>query len=246
MGDRTLPLTGERTVPGVVHENYWFARHVAAYTFAASRAHRLRTLDAGCGEGYGTRMLADTAAHVVGVDVAPDVVAHARAAYPGLDFLEADLGRVPSPDATYDLVVSLQVIEHLPDIPGFVTEMARILRPGGEFVCATPNRLTFTPDGDLPVNPFHTVEFTADELADQLSTHFAVHAVLGLHHGPRLRVVERLARRPLPDLVLSAPPQEWPRGLEALVARIRPADFRLRRPHPDESLDLVAVAKRPR
>ncbi|HVM13534.1 MAG TPA: class I SAM-dependent methyltransferase [Egibacteraceae bacterium] len=245
MADHPLPLTGERTVPGLDHENYWFARHVAAYAFAARRAGGLRVLDAGCGEGYGARMLDDVAAHVVGVDLVGDVVAHARGAYPGVEFLEADLCDLPLPDACVDLVVSLQVIEHLPDIPRFVAEMARVLRPGGELVCATPNRLTFTPGSDTPVNPFHTVEFTASELRDTLAGPFAVQDILGLRHGRRLRAVEGLARRSLPDLVLGAPPQEWPRWLAALVARVRPGDFRLRADDLDTSLDLVALARRP-
>lgn len=246
MGDHTLPLTGERTVPGIADENYWFARHVAMYELAASRARRRTVLDAGCGEGYGTRMLADTAAQVSGVDIVGEVVAHARSTYPDVAFIEADLCDLPLPDDGLDLVVSLQVIEHLPDIPRFVAEMARVLRPGGEFVCATPNRLTFTPGSDVPVNPFHTREFTAAELRETLSEHFTVRTVLGLHHGPRLRAVERLAGRTVPELVLATPPRQWPRWLRALVTRVGPRDFRLRSTDLDGSLDLVAVAAVPR
>lgn len=246
MGEHSLPLTGERTVPGVAHENYWFTRHVAAYALAASRAQRRTVLDAGCGEGYGARMLAETASRVTGVDLDPGVVTHARATYPGIDFLQADLCDLPLPDDGLDLVVSLQVIEHLPDIPRFVAEVARVLRPGGEFVCATPNRLTFTPGSDTPVNPFHTREFTAAELRETLAAHFTVRTVLGLHHGPRVRAVERIARATLPELVLAAPPEEWPRWLTVVVARLRPRDFRLGPTDLDASLDLVAIAAVPR
>lgn len=246
MGEPTLPLTGERTIPGIEHENYWFMRHVAAYRFAASRAQRRAVLDAGCGEGYGTRMLAETADRVVGVDIVGAVVAHARSAYPDITFVQADLCDLPFPDGDVDLAVSLQVIEHLPDIPRFVAEMARILRPGGEFVCATPNRLTFTPGGDSPVNPFHTREFTAAELHETLAEHFTVRTILGVHHGPRLRAVERVTRRSLPELLLEAPPEHRPRWTQAVVRRVRPADFRLEATDVDASLDLVAVAAVPR
>lgn len=246
MAEHPLPLTGERTLPGIPEENYWFTRHVAAYAFAVGRAGRRRILDAGCGEGYGTRLLADAAEHAEGVDGAPAVVQHATAAYPGVRFSHADLCELPHADGSFDLVVSLQVIEHLADIPGFVREMARVLRPGGELVCATPNRLTFTPGGTAPINPFHTREFTAAELRDTLSAAFTVRAVLGVHHGPRLRAVEALTRRAVPDLLLAATPDRWPRWLAALVTRVRPDDFRVRAAAVDASLDLLAVAETPR
>ncbi len=163
MSDHTLPLTGERTVPGVAIENYWFARHVAAYRFAVGRSRGLRVVDSGCGEGYGTAMLAATARTALGVDRDGAVVAHARRAYPGVEFAEADLCRLPLPDAAFDAVVSLQVVEHLPDVGRCLAEAARVLRPGGELLCATPNRLTFSPGG-APVNPFHVREYAPAEL----------------------------------------------------------------------------------
>ncbi|HVM21300.1 MAG TPA: class I SAM-dependent methyltransferase [Egibacteraceae bacterium] len=241
-----LPLTGERTVPGVAEENYWFQRHVAAYRFAASRCQGLRVLDAGAGEGYGTAMLAETAAEAVGVELVDDVVAHARHAYPRLKFIQADLCEMPLPHASFDAVVSLQVIEHLPDIGRYLAEIERVLRPGGEFICATPNRLTFTPDSDTPVNPFHVIEFSPDELSDLLGRRFRVKAVLGLHHARRVRAVERLARRPFTDLVLDRPPEQWPRWLRRAVRAVRPDDFRLRADALDDSLDLVAIVARHR
>lgn len=241
--DGGLPLTGERTAPGIVHENYWFARHVAAYTLAARRARGVVVLDAGCGEGYGTRILAGAAARVLGVDRVPDVVAHARRAYPEADLLVADVCDLPLADESVDLVVSLQVIEHVAAPDRLVAEAARVLRPGGELLCATPNRVTFSPGAAAPTNPFHIREFTAGELFEELSRALSVTGVLGLHHGPRLRALERLARRGLPNLLLATPPDAWPRWLRAAVARVRPADFRWRGTH--GSLDLLALGRRP-
>lgn len=240
-----MPLTGERTVPGIPHENYWFIRHVVAYEFAAARAAGKVVLDAGCGEGYGVAMLAGVAQGAVGVDLDAPTIAHARASYPGADFVEGNLVDLPVDDASVDLVVSFQVIEHLWDIPAYLAEIARVLRPGGEFLCATPNRLTFTPDSDTPTNPFHAVEFSPAELTAELSKVFRVSALLGVHHARRLRTVERLARRSLPDLQLERPPEEWPRWLGAVVTRVRPSDFSLRADRLDDSLDLLAVAVKP-
>lgn len=246
----SLPLTGERTVPGIPHENYWFQRHVVAYRFAQARCAGLSVMDAGCGEGYGAAMLADRAAAVTGVELVPDVVAHARAAYPGdahpgLSFLEADLCRLPLPDASFDAVVSFQVIEHLPDIGRYLDEVHRVLKPGGEFLCATPNRLTFTPDSDTPVNPFHVKEFSPAELAECLASRFRVKAMLGVHHGRRIRALERLARSPITELQFAGAPRDWPRWLRVAVARVRPADFVLKAADVDASLDLLAVAEKP-
>lgn len=247
----SLPLTGERTVPGIPHENYWFQRHVVAYRFALARCAGLSVMDAGCGEGYGAAMLSERASRVTGVELVPDVVAHARAAYPAerhptVEFVEADLCRLPLPDGSFDSVVSFQVIEHLPDIGGYLDEIHRVLRPGGEFLCATPNRLTFTPDSATPVNPFHVKEFTAGELAECLGSRFRVKAVLGVHHGRRIRGLERMARRSIMDLQFAAPPERWPRWLRVAIAGVRPGDFTLKAADVDASLDLLAVAEKPR
>ena len=237
-----LELTGERTVPGIPEENYWFQRHVAAYLFAAQRCAGKRVLDAGSGEGYGCALLSDIATSVVGVELVGDVVGHARTAYPTLQFLQADLCEMPIDDSSVDVVVSLQVIEHLPDIGRYLDEIARVLVPGGELICATPNRLTFTPDSDAPVNVFHVKEFTAAELRETLATRFDVEAVLGVHHGPAITDVERDFDTFFPNLVLSAPPERWPGWLQAVVSAIRPSDFVIHGDEIDASLDLVALA----
>ena len=76
-----LSLTGERTLPDVPEENYWFQRHLAVYEWIAARAHGRRVVDLACGEGYGSAVLARTAASVVGVDANPEAFEHARLKY---------------------------------------------------------------------------------------------------------------------------------------------------------------------
>ena len=81
-----LALTGERTLPDVPEENYWFRRHLAVYEWIAPRVRGLHVLDMACGEGYGSAVLARSAATVVGVDANPEAFEHARARYPHVTF----------------------------------------------------------------------------------------------------------------------------------------------------------------
>ncbi|HEY8340131.1 MAG TPA: class I SAM-dependent methyltransferase [Egibacteraceae bacterium] len=236
-----LPSTGERTVPGITVEHYWYQRHVAAYRFAAHRCRGARVVDAGCGEGDGTAMLAETAT-VTGIDRDGDVLAHARRSHPGVAFVQGDVCALPLPDASVDAVVSLQVVEHVAAPERMVAEAARVLRDGGELLCATPNRLTFS--RSAPTSPFHVFELAPDELVELLSPYFRITALLGVHHGRRLRALESLSRRPLPDLLLASPPEGWGPLLRSVVPRVRADDFVLRADRVEASLDLLAVATR--
>jgi SAM-dependent methyltransferase len=237
-----LMLTGERTLPGIPEENYWFQRHVIAYRYAADLVRGKDVLDAGAGEGYGSAMLAAKARSVVGVDLEPDVVDHAAASYPAVTFRAADLLALPFPDETFDALVSLQVIEHLTSPREFVTECVRVLRPGGLLLIATPNRLTFSPTGIR--NPFHTVEFAAAELRSVLEPKLTVERVAGTFHGPRIRLLEALIRGSFAERQIVQPVPEWPGWLRRAVGRVKASDFRIRDTNVDRSLDLIAESRK--
>jgi len=240
--DEPIPLTGERTAPGIPEENYWFQRHVIAYIDAAERVRGMRVLDAGCGEGYGTDLLAATAREATGADLDPDVIDHAAARYPRARFDAANLVALPYADASFEAVVSLQVIEHLHTPQEFLAECARVLAPGGLLIVSTPNRLTFSPHGIR--NPFHTFEFAAPELQSSVARHFQTVEMLGTFHGIRINALELMLRRSFPERLISQPAPEWPRWLRAGVARVRPSDFVLRGDRLAEALDLIAIARR--
>ena len=243
-----LPLTGERTVPGVPEENYWFRRHEVAYRFALSCVAGKRVLEVGCGEGYGTALLARSAAQIVGIDYDALTIAHASARYPQASFLRANLAALPLPDAAVDVVATLQVIEHVWNHAEFVGECLRVLRPGGQLLVTTPNRLTFSPGRETPVNLFHTKEFTAGELAALLAANgFAIHAVFGLHAGERLTALDS-RHAGFVDAQLATPPDDWPADLRADVAAVTADDFVIASADErdvDASLDLVVLAGRP-
>jgi SAM-dependent methyltransferase len=238
---RDLPLTGERTLPGIPAENYWFRRHVVAYRFAARLVVGAQVLDAGCGEGYGAELLAASAAEATGVDLDAAVVAHARGRYGRARFRQGDLLALPFPDASFDAVVSLQTIEHLAEPRAFVAECARVLRPGGRLILSTPNRLTFSREGVR--NPFHTYEFAPDELRALVASRSSIETFAGTFHGARLRAYERLLRMPFQERLLQQPAPEWPSWLRMAVRRTRERDFAIRTDHIDRSLDLIVVAR---
>ncbi|MCD2189300.1 class I SAM-dependent methyltransferase [Actinomycetospora soli] len=243
----TLPLTGERTVPGIPAENYWFRRHEAVYLALRDDCRDAVMLEAGVGEGYGAALLAGVADRVLGLELEKATADHVRRRY-GLDVVRADLQRLPLPDASVDVVVNLQVIEHLWDQPGFLRECARVLRPGGRLHCSTPNRLTFSPGhalDDRPLNPFHTRELAAEDLTAMLpDAGFSRVDVRGLHHGAGLR--ERDARHggSIVDaqIALALSGEAWPAALLDDVTAVTVDEFDLRADDVDASLDLVVTA----
>ncbi len=254
-----LPLTGERTVPGIAEENYWFRRHEIVYARLLERCAGATVLEAGSGEGYGANMIADVATRVIGLDYDTGAVEHVRAAYPRVEMMQGNLAELPLGDASVDVVVNFQVVEHLWDQGQFLRECLRVLRPGGELLISTPNRITFSPGRDTPLNPFHTRELNAAELSELLvQAGFRVETMAGVHHGPALVDLDQRWGGSFIDAqierALAGDP--WPDELTAAVAGVRIDDFELRPlpaatapggwgPDIDASLDLVSIAVKP-
>lgn len=165
-----MDFTGERLVPDQQRDSDLYHEHMARYLFAAQWAQGRDVLDAGCGAGYGSAVLASAGAQsVLGVDIAPDAVAYAQQHYScsGLAFAVKDIGHLDLPDAGFDLIVSFEVIEHLDDPALLVQSAARLLRPDGLFVVSTPNAATY-PAG----NPFHKHEMALAEFEAVLGCSF--------------------------------------------------------------------------
>ena len=247
--DAVLPLTGERTIPGLDVENYWFRRHEVVYQQMAPRCAGREVLEAGCGEGYGAELISRVARRVIALDYDEATVAHVRARYPQVEVMHGNLAQLPLPDASVDVVVNFQVIEHLWDQAQFVRECARVLRSSGLLMVSTPNRITFSPGRDTPINPFHIRELNAEELTELLGeAGFAPVGVYGVFHGPRLAEMDARHGGSIIDAQIARAVEDapWPPELLADVAAVTAADFDVVDDRDiNASLDLVAIAVRP-
>jgi SAM-dependent methyltransferase len=229
-------LTGERTLPGIPEENYWFRRHVAAYRLAARMA-RGRILDAGSGEGYGTAILTRRGS-VVGLDRDEDAVTHAARRYRPIRLIRGDLARLPVAPRSVDTLVALQVIEHLEDDASFLEAAGEILRPGGRVILSTPNRATF-PTG---LNPFHVRELDPPELRSLLASRFRSVRILGIEHRAPLALLDRFLGEPVQQRLVRVPWERQPGWLRAVLGTVTSRDFRVS-VRADTALDLVGICQ---
>jgi 2-polyprenyl-3-methyl-5-hydroxy-6-metoxy-1,4-benzoquinol methylase len=167
----------ERFVPGAM-SGVIEAEHTGRYAWVAPIAAGRRTLDAGCGVGYGAAMLARAgAASVVGADIDPAAIAQARQREPSAEFIVADVSEMPFDDAEFELAVCFEAIEHVVDQDKALDELRRVLAPGGVLAISSPNRGVYEPG-----NPHHTREFTPDELSAALCARFK-HVTLYRQHA---------------------------------------------------------------
>jgi len=141
------------------------------YIFASRFVKNNVVLDCGCGVGYGSYFLSHKAKKVVGIDISSRAIEKAKNTYKrkNLNFYVMDVCNLNFEKNTFDIVVAFQLIEHLRDPLRFIEEIKRVLKPGGVFILATPNkRVTSLGDSSLgdsrPICPFHEKEFDALEL----------------------------------------------------------------------------------
>jgi SAM-dependent methyltransferase len=183
-----LELTGERTLPDVPEENYWYRRHLVVYEWIAARTVGRRVVDMACGEGYGSEVLARGARAVVGVDANPEAHEHARLRYVRQN-LRFERTLVETFSEPCDAVVFLQTIEHVQN-PGEILEHFKsMLAPGGIAYVSTPNLLTLAPPGaEKSENPWHVKEYRAEEFRALCEAHFEQVELWGLFHARKLAV----------------------------------------------------------
>ena len=241
--------------------------HEVSYRFAQARVAGAKVLDLGCGSGYGSKMLAEVAGHVTGADVSANAVAHARREFsrPNLEFAELPAaGGLPFEDQSFDAVVCFQVIEHVPDDRHFVREIARVLRPGGVAILATPDRSTRLFSWQKPWNRWHLREYSAARLENVLRSAFGETEMFFMSGTPsvielELKRCRRLKWATIPFTLPGLPDALRFRGLSflrSLSSRMSgggeqptfgfgPEDLSIGK-DPAMSVNLLAVARRPR
>jgi 2-polyprenyl-3-methyl-5-hydroxy-6-metoxy-1,4-benzoquinol methylase len=240
-----LALTGERTLPDVPEENYWYRRHLVVYEWIAERTAGLRVVDMACGEGYGTDVLSRRAATVVGVDANPEAHDHARLRYTQSNVRFArDLVETFAEPA--DVVVFLQTIEHVRNPDEVLEHFKSLVADSAEpaVYITTPNLLTLAPEGaEKSENPWHIKEYRPEEFRALCEAHFSSVEVHGLFHARKLAVHEFALKRLAWD-AMHARLGITKRFYDWFTPAIAASDFVLSAERPLEgALDFLAVCR---
>ncbi len=248
-------ITGERVSTAQGGFNPSFQRHRAEYRLCAGLLGPGRVLDLGCGVGHSYEELAPR--ETVGVDVAAAALADQRR-----ETHVADMRSLPFADGTFDSVVSIQSIEHVPDPERVLAEVVRVLAPGGRAIFVTPNRLTFGRPDEI-IDPYHYVEYDAAELHALCARHFSGVEVTGLEASPRYRAIHDDERVELTRLLARDPLRlrrfiprrarqwlyDWRLSGDRVTPRpgadaISPEDFWLSADRLEDAIDLFAICDR--
>jgi 2-polyprenyl-3-methyl-5-hydroxy-6-metoxy-1,4-benzoquinol methylase len=171
IADKTIGNRGERL--GADNLDRYAIEHLHRYVLAAGLVNGLRVLDIASGEGYGSNLLAQSAAEVIGVDIDSKAVSHASLKYqrPNLKFRQGSATAIPLDDASVDFCVSFETLEHHDKHEEMIKELRRVLKPGGVLMISTPNKLNYT-DRPQVTNEFHVKELYTQEFLDLVSRQF--------------------------------------------------------------------------
>jgi 2-polyprenyl-3-methyl-5-hydroxy-6-metoxy-1,4-benzoquinol methylase len=171
-------VSAERITPGTNTWNEHYFEHAQRYRFFAHLCKGKRVLDAACGVGYGSKLLADSgAASVTGVDISAEAIATARKEFsdPKVTFLESDVTSLQLEGEPAEVAISFETIEHIQNPAELVASLKRNLAPGGLLVCSSPNILTHSGNPAAPIdNPHHLSETTYAEFRDLICAEFEV------------------------------------------------------------------------
>jgi len=176
--ENKLEWTGERYLPqlsGDIQLEHYH-RYLLASKFAAGK----KVLDIACGEGYGSNLIADVAASVIGVDISRKTIKHAKTHYhkPNLKFMQGSCADIPLKKNSVDLVVSFETIEHHDQHEEMMREIRRVLKSDGILIISSPDKKEYS---DIPnyTNPFHVKELYLSEFDNLLKRKFKNVTMLG-------------------------------------------------------------------
>lgn len=174
----SMDFTGERYLP-IVGGSIEL-EHVHRYLFAVEYVKDKVVLDIACGEGYGADILGRVATRVYGVDIDKSVIEHASSNYPAenLEFKTGDCKNIPLEDATVDVIISFETIEHHDYHEEMLSEFKRVMKDGGILIISSPDKLEYS-DLTGNSNPYHVKELYRAEFETLLDNYFSHHEILG-------------------------------------------------------------------
>ncbi|HEX8515666.1 MAG TPA: methyltransferase domain-containing protein [Bacteroidia bacterium] len=154
----------------------WWGEHIHRYQVAYPYLKEEdKVLDIACGNGFGSYLLSrKTKGMVTGGDISAETVEICRNRYkgePNLEFRVIDGTAVNYPNGYFDMVVSFETIEHTTEYIKMLQEFYRTVKQGGTVLISTPNKAVTSPDGIIK-NPYHTQEFTLEQLQALLNSVF--------------------------------------------------------------------------
>jgi 2-polyprenyl-3-methyl-5-hydroxy-6-metoxy-1,4-benzoquinol methylase len=256
-----MKTTAERSSQTDVTIKPIFCQHLAVYEYARQFVKDKVVLDAGCGEGYGTYLLAKSAKKVVGIDYSKEAIIKARRnyAYPNLEFIRANLNQHFFKDTYFDLVCAFQLIEHLPKPKVFLSNILKLLSPEGIFLLSTPNI-----KASIVKHPYHFREYTSGELERLLKKYFLKVDLFSLQFSPKVkqfreirakessavlkkdflglhRFLPRSVKKIIFDYVARRLSYKIYINHKELLESITTADFWLSKDNLDSGIDLIAI-----
>lgn len=257
-------FTGERLT--TFDENFSpdLAQHIAMYNYVLPQVAGKTVLDAGCGEGYGTSLLASCAGKIMGVDNSREAVRKASLSYhkSNLEFRHQDIYALDFQDGCFDCICSFQVFEHIRNTERYLKEIYRVLKDGGCLFLSTPNRLTAFSE-----NPYHLREYTPYELEDILKGFFPAVSIKGMFGNEKVQRYQELRKNNVNKILrldtfkirrfIPSAMKKWIFGSLAVLVRkrvrlegevsfdaITPADFEVTEHAVEKALDIVAICKK--
>jgi len=215
-----------------VSEYYIHFVHLATYAFAKKYMDGKKVLDLGCGSGYGTFGLSSSCKHITGVDISEEAILYAKSKYskPNLNFVNIDdiqETKLPFKDESFDMVISFQVIEHIPNTNEFLSEAKRVLKTEGILIIATPNRENRLFGFQRPWNIFHVKEFSGLSLKKYLCKYFSEEKIQTFGISASTEIVKHELKRTNRLKWITMPftlkifPEWWRQGCLRLLKKIQ-------------------------
>ena len=161
----------ERLSPGKIEWDAYYANHIFRYQFALNKliaAGKMKVLDAACGVGFGANYLANNGVEkIIAIDRndAALKLAQENFAHPAISFLKDDCHTLMNASAfgTFNAIVSIETLEHLPDPQSFISRCFSLLETGGLLIVSTPNSAITSPNGEISWE-YHEKEYSCEEL----------------------------------------------------------------------------------